>query len=122
MESAEIAGRVYRDWKVTCRSLRVLQQCGLIHISGWRKVGSGGGHPAKLWAFGHGNDAPKPPSVDAQKCRRESRNRRLQFITKQYGKDIAKRIFTSRGNGGADRVVIDGITIYQRKRINRMSA
>jgi hypothetical protein len=108
---------VHRVWKVVCDALRNLHECGLIHIAAWRSVTIGGGHPAKVWAFGPGKDTPKPPIKDVRKVRNASRKRRRQAVIDQYGKDIAKRIFCSRANGGSDKIVLDGRVIYERKRV-----
>ena len=115
LESIYIADKACRAWKSTVHALRNLHECGLIHIAGWRPVTIGGGHPAKLWAYGHAPDVQKPHPKDEKECRRASWHRRRSEIVKLYGKRVALKIFKSRNNGGADVVHVDGRVIYRRR-------
>lgn len=113
-ESTVIADAIHRAWKPTLAALNTLHACGLIHVAAWRPVTVGGGWPAKVWAFGYGEDAPRPPARDAKAIRRESWHRRRAHLAEQYGDEVARKIYRSRNNGGADRIVIDGRTVYER--------
>lgn len=91
-----------------------LHECGLIHIAGWREVAIGGGHPAKLYAFGFGEDVPKPARKDSKAIRRNSYYRRKKAIIQSYGYETWKRIKASRALGGSDKIVLGGKIIFQR--------
>lgn len=92
-----------------------LHDCGLIHVAGWREVTVGGGHPAKLYAFGFGKDVPKPVRKDMKAIRRASYYKRKLILIKEHGYETWKRIKSSRAMGGSDRIVVDGKVIFQRK-------
>lgn len=113
-ESTHIADGIFRTWKTTCAALNILHECGLIHIKTWRPVTTGGGFPAKVWAFGYGEDAQRPKARDAKEIRRNCWHKRKADVTQKYGIEVARKIFKSRNQGGADRIVIDGRTVYQR--------
>lgn len=84
---------------------------GLLHISGWSRPESGHGSYAPIYSIGPGANKPKPKQLTATV---KSRNRRNSLIERFGDSLIAERICRSRRNGGADRIVIDGKTIYQR--------
>lgn len=100
-----------RTWQV----LNDLRECGLVHIAGYRPVASGGGYPAALWVFGHGEDAPRPPARDRREIKRTGNHRRYQEMKSRYGSSVARKIVCARSHGGADVVVIEGKVIYRRK-------
>lgn len=88
--------------------LSVMHKAGVIHISGWRRDGA---HPpAKIFSAGKGRDAPKPTKVDNMTAIRN----RQRKLTERYGEDNARKIMTSRADGGPDRIVIDGKVVYAR--------
>lgn len=88
--------------------LKHLRDLGLIHVHSYKKLG---GMPTwrKFWAFGPGADAVrKPPLTRAERSRKHREKVRQQFGS------IANRILKSRNFGGSDRIVLDGVKVYER--------
>jgi len=97
------------------RILRVLLKTGgIIHVSDWIRIGRCG-QASSVYAAGPGKDKARPR---AQKQATISRRRR-QRLAAQFGPDIANRIQTSRRLGGPERIVVDGITVFERAKDRR---
>lgn len=94
-------------------SLNRLHEVGLAHIVSWRKqfgTGARGRPYSAVWVYGPGKHAERP----APESPASTQRRRAQRLVSHHGVEIASRILYSRKNGGADRIVQDGVTIYQR--------
>lgn len=90
--------------------VRLMRAAGVVHVSRWISSLDRGGHPSMVVAFGPGKDARKPkPLTRAENWMRWATKKR-----KQFGAEAANRMINSRQNGGADRVVLDGKTVYVR--------
>lgn len=122
MEVKQLAKAACLSIKRVRECITDLHECGLIHVAGWRPVTVCGGHPAKVWAFGHKADAPKPPAKDVIEIRLAGYHRRKQEWINQFGLDVWRRVSKSRAKGGPDRIVIDGRCIYQRASTQRSKA
>lgn len=83
-----------------------------IHRTGWTKSPKLVTIPT--YSAGDGKDAPRPPKV----TRCQSTANRKKRLKAKFGDEIAKAIYTSRGEGGAARIVIDGKTVYERRQAN----
>ena len=114
-EVQEIVYRVGYSLKRSQEVMRLLHSIGVVHISAWRPCTIGGGRPAKVWNGWPGKDIPLPAPIPASTSRRESWHRTHQRHVQNYGVAIANKIMRARNNGGADQVVIDGKTVYQRR-------
>ena len=103
---------VARHW------IKQMKQEDAIHVCGTEERAGMGGPKPRIWAWGSAKDAKKPASKSkAERCK-ESRRR----IHKLFGNEIARRIFTAAAYKH-ERVVIQGITVYQRGvGINRAAA
>jgi hypothetical protein len=87
---------------------------GLVYIAAWDRYGDGqSGNMAPRYAIGNQADAPKPKRVSNKVAQRN----RAQRLREAYGSHIAWRMMESRHSGGADRIVIDGKTIYERGKV-----
>lgn len=89
------------------RLARNMRKEGLVHVDRW--ILRTGQH-IPVYAIGAGKDAPYPKPKTKLQIQRD-RKRRLEA---QYGFEIANRIRATRREGGAERIVIDGKTVYQR--------
>lgn len=88
--------------------LRSLHTQGFAHISGWDRDGSR--PPVAIYAPGRGEDTPRP----RKRTMREANAARKRKLADRYGEGIAKRILTPRKDGGPERIVVDGRTVWQR--------
>lgn len=92
--------------------LKAMHKDKVIHLCEWKTaVGRGGGHPTMYFALGKKKDAKYPERQN----KRDNWNRWAESKRKKYGNEYASLMIRSRGNGGADTIVIDGKTVYQRK-------
>jgi hypothetical protein len=90
-----------------------LAELGLVHIGGWRRQFGAGARfrrPLAVWHFGYGKTACRVVDNSAK----SARDRRVKRLREEFGDEIASRILASRSNGGADRIVVDGRTLYER--------
>jgi hypothetical protein len=112
---AEITKLGCCDEHTAGRALNDLRSCGLVHICKWkRKGGDVGGAPLAMWQFGQAIDAPRPAALDLKACKRRHYHKRKDRIIQQFGDEVWNRIRVSRSQGGADKLVVDGKTVYQR--------
>lgn len=71
------------------RTLRPMHRRGLVHISGYEKDAQGRS-VIRVWRFGEGKDAKRPPPKDRAQKRREARARvRLSLLAANA--DVFKR-------------------------------
>lgn len=73
------------------------------------------GNPIVIWAAGFREDAAYQPV--SKEHHKQVRREHAEWLRERYGRAVARKILQGRNSGGADRVVIDGKTIYQRKKI-----
>ena len=106
----EISAKAFCGVKHTRKVLMDLRECGLVHIADYRKRDGVGGTRIHIWQFGPGEEHEKVVVKDHIQIRRKRRRR----LVSEYGVEIARRIIASRSKGGADRIVVDGKTVYQR--------
>lgn len=92
--------------------LSAMHKAGQIHIHAWLRATGVGGNFSQVWALGRGPDARRPTATSKAQNYRAWRQRTIA----RYGPEIASRIFLSRRNGGADRIVVDGRVVYERGR------
>lgn len=110
----ELVKRVGYSEHCTQRAVRELHALGIIHIAKWRPA-EGGGFPAKLWKCWPRKDAEKPPLASKKQSRLKWYRKTVKTMTDLYGHSVARKVLTSRKYGGADKIVIDGKTIYERQ-------
>jgi hypothetical protein len=108
----DIAEAVFTVRRNAQRIVNLLLDAGKIHVGAWlRSTGAGqrGRVPTRLWAYGPGEDAPRPVNDDCKTilARRKARLRKL------YGRDYIK-VLRSRSSGGASVLSRDGEVIYRR--------
>ena len=80
----------------------------MVYVKGW--VFEVGNHPAKVFALGNKKDVPKPAKQKKSVCEKRFR----ENLKARYGTNIACKMLRSRNNGGPDRIIVDGVTIYER--------
>jgi hypothetical protein len=114
IELKEIIARVGYSERCSMRAINDLHKLGIIHIHAWRPA-VGGGYPAKLWKCWPGKDAEKPPRVTQKQARLAWYHRKINEMTEKYGRKIARKMVYSKTCGGADKIVIDGKTVYARR-------
>lgn len=86
-----------------------LKEEKVIHVDRWELHGCTW---RQIYVLGPGTNAKRPKALShAVRSRRRKRK-----IRELYGPEIAKKIIRSRRDGGADRVVINGITVYERRK------
>ena len=107
-----LASVCFVDQRSAARYLVEMKACyGLLHIAGWERLNpAGNGQWSPLYALGPGKNARKPPHVTWRQ-RHATRRARLE---QKFGPDLAKRILTSRKQGGAEWLAVDGRTAYRR--------
>lgn len=105
-----LAAEGHLSLSVCRRYLYQMHAAGRVRISDWLRADSVGGNYTKIWALGPGPDAERPKARSKSENYRAWRERKI----KQYGPEVAKRMFISRHNGGADSIVIDGRVVYRR--------
>ena len=116
LDVQSIAAQAFCAIHTAHHAITDLRAMGLIHIRSWRRtVGGNGGHPAALWAFGYGKDKPKPKAFTMPECRIRHYHKRKNEIIDKHGLAVWRRVNRSRLEGGADKIVIDGQTVFQRK-------
>lgn len=91
--------------------LRQMARAGAIHLSAYLPTTGIGGMHTKLYSLGPGRAAKRPAPRGKKVLYQEWRARKIA----KYGPDIAGTMLRSRNNGGAERIVIDGRTVYQRR-------
>lgn len=96
------------------RVLRELRECGLVHISKWKRSLDVGGAPLAMWKIGQGQDAPKPEPLGHRACNLRYWHKRKARVVETHGEEVWARMRVCRNQGGADRIVSGGKTIYQR--------
>jgi hypothetical protein len=109
------AAHISRDW--AGQIVRRLKREGCVYVAAWRRYagpqidGHHGGGDTPLYRIGDAPDAPRPPRTPAADACHRYRAR----LKETYGTAIATKRIKSRRQGGADRLVVDGQTIYQRR-------
>ncbi len=108
----DLAKACHTDQRHAAELIRAMRRHpGMLHIGGWVRPASGNGPYAPVYAIGPGKDKPKPrPLTGSEKSKR----RRNALLEKFGDQKTVNRICKSRNNGGASRVVIDGVTLYER--------
>lgn len=105
IEMAEIIG-TSTSW--ARKVMRSLHAQGYVHIAAWEREGA---HPpVAVYGPGRGEDAKKPKKL----THAEANARRRRRLDEQYGEEAAKRILTPRSQGGPERIVQDGRTVWAR--------
>lgn len=97
---------------VARQHLSAMYRAEQIHLHAWLRATGVGGNYSKVWAIGAGADAPRPTATSKAQNYRAWRHRTIA----RWGAEIANRMFLSRRNGGADRIVVDGRVVYERGR------
>lgn len=92
--------------------LSAMHKAARIRIHAWLRATGVGGNYSIVWALGAAPDAPRPTATSKAQNYRAWRLRTIA----RYGPEIASRMFRSRRNGGADRIVLDGRVVYERGR------
>lgn len=105
----DLAAACHCDRGVAKDVLNKLHATGILRIAAYRRTGS---TPQALYGWaceGEVDATPPPPLTNAEK--QKSRRTRLKAMYGEY----AWRVHTSRNNGGAETLVIDGRVVYRRK-------
>lgn len=95
--------------QMTGENSALLRRAKRIHISQWRREGSYS--PVMIVAAGPGVDAKKPE----KRTPATSSQARRKALIERFGKETATRIMTSRADGGVDKIIRDGVVVYQRQ-------
>lgn len=94
--------------------LRQMKRQDMAHIVAWVKSNPANFEPPhppiRVYAAGPGTDAPRPKAITHAKAVAN----RKRALTERFGADIARRITTSRADGGPDKICLDGRTAYVR--------
>ena len=107
----DLAVTLHIDQRHAARLIRTMHLAGgLIHISDWVRPSSGHGAHAAVYKIGPGVDKEKPAMLSGT----EKKRRYRAALIEKYGASIANKITRSRKYGGADRIAVDGQTVYQR--------
>lgn len=105
LEMAEITGAT-TSW--TRKVLESLRRQGFSHVAEWERDGA---HPPiAVYAPGRGVDAPRPKPL----TQKQSNRRRWNRLVERFGEEAARRIITPRSQGGPERIVQDGKTVWVR--------
>lgn len=95
-----------QDLRTMQHLLKALRERGLIHIAAWRYQSAGSSCPAcRVFVYGPGRDAIKPAAFGKEGCRRCYRDK--------VGRQLYNRVTEARKRG-AERLVLDGVTVWQR--------
>ena len=94
------------------KSIRKMRRAGMIHVAEWRRDHRG--VMVAVYQWGAGQDARKPPVLSKRVRDRRCARRFRAGLVDKFGLEVARKIYKSRNSGGADCVVIDGITVYRR--------
>ncbi len=114
IELSELVKRVGYSEHCTMRAVRELHSLGVIHIHSWRQA-NGGGYPAKRWKCWPGKDAKQPALIPKRISRLKWYHGKIKRMTALYGEEIARKMVYSRTCYGADKIVIDGKTVFERQ-------
>lgn len=106
----EIAQACFVSEKHVRRAMLSFREIGLAHKAEHIRRTGMGGTQIIVWAYGCAPDAPKLPREPSTVVRR----RRVDRLRTTYGNRVATKILQCRKDGGADKIVINGETIYQR--------
>lgn len=94
------------DLRTMQHLLKALRERQLIHIAAWRYESAGVSCPAcRVFVHGPGKDAAKPATLGREACRKRYRNK--------VGRKLHNRVTEARKRG-AERLVLDGVTVWQR--------
>lgn len=94
------------DLRTMQTMLKALRRRQLIHIAAWRYESAGSRCPAcRVFVYGPGKDAPQPSVLGKEECRRRYKAR--------IGRKLFNRVTDARKKG-ATRIVIDGVTVWQK--------
>jgi hypothetical protein len=114
--SEDLAREAATEAQHARESIRAMRRLKLIHIAEWE-------HSKKCRKFvavyqvGEGVDAVQPPTrTNAQINKAHKRETRAKLVA-MFGDEVARKCLTARRFGGADAVVVDGITIFRRHEI-----
>lgn len=109
--AAEIAAACHVVPRHAQLLLRYCHTAGWVHYPAWRKATGTRGHlPTRLWCVGPGTDAPRPERDSAVMVRL----RRKARLQERFGRSLAHKILTSRRNGGAAVLHLEGELVYRR--------
>lgn len=111
---AEVAGLSCIAEQTAGRVMRDLRECGLVHISKWKRSLDVGGQPLAMWKFGWGQDAQKPEPLGHKACNLRYWHKRKARVIQEHGEEVWARIRICRKQGGADKIVRSGQTVYER--------
>lgn len=92
------------------RSLQTFSELGLAYKAGHKRREGVGGTQIHVWARGcepNAEPLPREPS-------KVLRKRRVEWLRRNYGTKITNRILASRSRGGSDKIIVEGVTIYER--------
>lgn len=88
-----------------------MHRAGVIHLRAYLPAVGVGGMHTLIYRLGPGRDAKRPKRRGKKELYQEWRARKVA----RFGREIAATMLRSRSYGGAERVVIDGRTVYQRR-------
>lgn len=114
--SEELAREAATEAQHARESIRAMRRLRLIHIAEWK-------HSSKCKKFvavyqvGEGVDAVQPPTLTKAEITAEHKRKTRAKLVAMFGDEVARKCLTARRYGGADAVVVDGITIFRRGEI-----
>lgn len=114
--SEDLAREAATEAQHARESIRAMRRLKLIHIAEWQ-------HSSKCKKFvavyqvGAGLDAEQPPTRTKAQINKDHRRETRARLVEMFGDKIARKCLTARRYGGADAVVVDGITIFRRGEI-----
>lgn len=82
-----------------------------IHVVKWLRNQHKGGAFTPIYRKGKGINKPKPKAIS----RAESNRARRARIRKEFGEENAKKILSSRRDGGAEKLFLGGEVVYERQ-------
>lgn len=83
-----------------------------VHITRWLRNYEVGGAFSRLYALGAGRNATRPNALGNKKCNQRYRSR----LARDFGRAMATRMLKSSAKGGIDQLVLDGKTVWERRK------
>lgn len=114
--SEDLAREAATEAQHARESIRAMRRLKLIHIAEWQQSSKCKKFVA-VYRVGEGVDAEQPPTRTKAEITAEHKRETRAKLVATFGDKIARKCLTARRYGGADAVVVDGITIFRRGEI-----
>ena len=110
--SEDLAREAATEAQHARESIRAMRRLKLIHIAEWQRSSKCKKFVA-VYQVGEGIDAERPPTRTKAQTNKEHRRETRAKLVEMFGDEVARKCLTARRFGGADAVVVDGITIFR---------